>query len=143
MNLNATLFLSAAAVLYVVGDSLPKMSYLTKLDKLIVATITTIFSVTVETCVVYMIASGNEIVRHAIVNGNETFYTKVNETYYTDVARTLDIQFGLLMPATYAVINVFLFVPPLMQRRRQRFGSSRRPRRPRIESAATNPLDSQ
>jgi len=55
----STLFLASAATLYVVGEKLPPISFLTKCDKLIVATLGLIFLAQVECCIVkFMVDDG-------------------------------------------------------------------------------------
>ena len=53
INMSLTLFLSAIAFLYIVSDSLPKLGYLTTMDKMVLACFFNIFFTIVETFVVF------------------------------------------------------------------------------------------
>ena len=56
MSISSTIFLAAFAVLYVVNEALPKTYFLTKIDVVIVATLSLIFLTAVETVTVSALA---------------------------------------------------------------------------------------
>lgn len=55
----STYFLSGAAMLYVVGESLPKTDFLTCIDQVIVLTMATLAAVGVFSCAIFLVASAH------------------------------------------------------------------------------------
>ena len=81
-HLNATLRLPSA-VLYVVNEALPKTHFLTKIDMVIVATLTLIFLTALESLVVWVVDAADPA-----------------------IAELIDIVFGVSVLAIYIGINL-------------------------------------
>jgi len=93
MALTSTMFLATAATLYVVGQDLPKTENLNTMDKLILATLAVIFFVAAESITVFTLHKGNHI----------------------DAANRVQIISVVLLVAVYTILNVWLFVIPLVR----------------------------
>jgi len=87
----STLFLASAATLYVVGEKLPPISFLTKCDKLIVATLGLIFLAQVECCIVKFMVDDGQI----------------------EEAKSLDFYAFIVLAVLYTAYSTCLFFPPL------------------------------
>ena len=88
-----TMFLAAAATLYVVGDKLPAVSFLTPIDKLIVVTLLCLFAMQMEAC--YL----------------TTLCTDEDDTEAMAMADRVDTRFWVTLVALYVCINGALFGP--------------------------------
>ena len=94
--LTSSYFLSAFAMLYVVGDSLPKTHFLTRVDKLIVSTIVTISLSGLLSRMIYSI----HMSRDQATAEQWNFW----------------VERGLAM--LYVISNIYVFGPPWFQMRR-------------------------
>lgn len=88
VNCCITMFLATAALLYVVSESLPKTDFLTRLDKLIVMTLTVQVFATVETWICALL---------------------VNDLGLEQLAQQIDFFCCIGLPAIVVMTNLFLF----------------------------------
>ena len=96
VNVCVTMFLATAALLYVVSESLPKTDFLTKLDQLILLTLSVQVLATIETWCVALMAREDWGMR--------------------DEAETLDIAACWGIPVIVVVCNLALFGPSAVAR---------------------------
>lgn len=90
-------FLAAFAFLFVVGESLPKVDFLTRIDKVIMASLGTITAVGLESGGIYVAA-----------------------VYYpVEVAERANWICGMVTAIIYIAINILLFVPAMRHRERR------------------------
>lgn len=93
MDLISTMFLATAATLYVVSSDLPKTEKLNKMDKLVLGTLAVIFAAGCESVAVWD--------RHSILDEGEK--------------EALENATMVALPALYALLNITLFVLPVMR----------------------------
>ena len=87
----ATYFLAAFAMLYVVGEALPKTDFLTKIDKVIVLTTCTLATIGVASCFLYLLhLSGEE--------GKEQ-------------AKWWNVAIGFFLSILFTISNSWIFLP--------------------------------
>jgi len=91
-----TYFLAASALLYVVGDALPRTSFLTKIDQVIIFSITCIVTIGISSILLYhMVATEDS---HRLERWN----------------RTIEI----VLASMYVLANFNIFLPCMVRRRR-------------------------
>jgi hypothetical protein len=95
VNICITMFLANAALLYVVGDSLPKTDFLTKMDYLILLTLFVNILGCMETWCVY----------------------KVSKEFDDELAFQIDYWVAIGLPAFFGIVSMCIFVPPLCKRK--------------------------
>ena len=98
MSISSTIFLAAFAVLYVVNEALPKTYFLTKIDVVIVATLSLIFLTAVETVTVSALARRDGERGRAF-------------------AKRVDVFVGAASLASYVALNLVVFVPAAWRKR--------------------------
>ena len=98
MSISSTIFLAAFAVLYVVNEALPKTYFLTKIDVVIVATLSLIFLTAVETVAVSALARRDGERGRAF-------------------AERVDVYVGVASLASYVTLNLVVFVPAAWRKR--------------------------
>jgi len=102
MSIMLTLFLAAVAFMFVIGDSLPKIPYLTCMDKFLFSNFMSLFVICIE---------------DAIVNYLSTWNLKNPNATPIDV-ETIDSSLFYVIAGTYVLFNIWLFGPVLYRKHR-------------------------
>jgi hypothetical protein len=84
-----TMFLASAATLYVAGEKLPAVSFLTPIDRLIIATLLFLFSMQMEACYLKVLCNAD----------------------MEEQAERVDTRFWITLVVLYVAINFSLFGP--------------------------------
>ncbi len=92
----STFFLAAFAMLYVVGEALPRTDFLTKIDTVIVITTTTLF----------------------VTGISALALAKVHKTFGQDVADRCNLIVECVLIGAYVLANLVIFVPAWVNQRR-------------------------
>eukprot|EP01047_Picozoa_sp_COSAG01_P063161 COSAG01_NODE_8141_length_2906_cov_4.727823_3_plen_193_part_00 len=95
MSILATFFLATFAMLYVVGETLPKTDFLTKIDRVIVATIISMLLVGVSTMILF----------------------ELHRVYGEQTANAWNLWIAVGGCVVYVIVNLILFLPALLGRR--------------------------
>jgi hypothetical protein len=93
-----TLFLSSVAFLYVIGDKVPKVPYLTLLDKIILSNFVLLFIIAIESFAVFLLYS---------------------EDGYNDIvsAKAVDSYSKVILPAVCVLVNLLFVLQGVAQRK--------------------------
>jgi len=94
MSILLTLFLTSVAFLFVAGDSLPKISYLTRMDKLMYVSFLFLFLLGLENAAI----------------------AKISNVYSDDTAIIVDNIFFYITASLYVLFNLILLGRPFLQR---------------------------
>ena len=90
---NISLFLSALALLYVVGQDLPKTTFLTAIDRIVVVTLSLIFVTSVHFVLLnYQAHEDNSKQNLGFLDTNETSPTNINSTSTTNMGNDVSTK---------------------------------------------------
>jgi hypothetical protein len=109
MSMLQTMFLAAAATLYMVGAEVPKTETLNRLDMCILSTMFVLFASAVESMIIYRI--------YRNVPGG--FREVVVSPTILEEAEAFDSVFGVVLSAAFILHQLALFLPPALRKCRR------------------------
>jgi hypothetical protein len=127
-----TMFLAAAATLYVANEKLPAVSFLTPIDKLIIASLLALFAMQLEACYLKTICEPSFAEKRAYGAEGESFDDQLDRE---EAAQRVDTRFWVTLVILYMVVNAALFGPIWLGIVRRNYGPD--PSVSRIDKGAT------
>ena len=123
VTLGATMFLAAAAILFVIGQELPKKKLLDKMDWAVIVTLLANFLVGLESAIAYHCCEFEHSGANATTAATAMTQSSVAAAVAAsekkcDVTRDVDKAFCGALIAIYVVINSVLFLPQIYKQRR-------------------------
>lgn len=109
MNMNVTLFLASFAMLYVLGEHLPKTDFLISVDLVIITTSVALLAACI---LAYVVKRAHEAEEEAEAGG------PWDEPAGTRRADFLNMVFGTSLAALEVIANASILIPPWLRRRR-------------------------